>query len=520
MVQIIQNPAYSSIDTSGQDIGRALQGIAGAFTPRAADINGQLALFKAKQELAARGTIGDAIAKSADAQQDYTQDAPLFSTPQPPPTIDVNDPSGLGQAFMTLGQKPGQALQAVSALAGGPNAPGVITGAIPDNAVKETPQYLDQAANKPENVSPGSKLISPVTGAVVAENPKEEADKTTKFQIIGEDEFGHKQYGYPPEKGATPTALPETEDTPAQTTAKVAALPGVETVANDKTPDLVLPPDQLARLNAVPTSLQGTVASILQGRTTMPKLTGRMSPFTAQLAKAVFDVNPQFDAVNNQTQVATRKAYAPGGNNNAPGTLIQNGDAALDHLAELKDASDKLQNLGSVAGPALGMAAGVTGGAVGHDYSAGRAALDTKAQIASAEAIKYLAGATGGGEGERNTLMAQFSSSNPPDSRLAAIQGLAQDILQKKQELQAGWHRSMGANAPDFEVTSLNSIKSIAKLGLGNWTLNGPAAPSQGAVSTARQGSTPATTEPATGTAPQGTVPHVRIYNPATGALE
>jgi hypothetical protein len=62
--------------------------------------------------------------------------------------------------------------------------------------------------------------------------------------------------------------------------------------------------------------------------------------------------------------------------------------------------------------------------------------------------------------------MMQFSSNSPPDSRLAAIRGLAQDILQKKLELQAGWHRSMGPNAPDIEVISGNSRKSIGKLGL------------------------------------------------------
>lgn len=541
MVQIIQNPAYSGgqVNPAGQSIAEAMNGIAGAFTPRAADIQGQLALFNAKQKLAAEGTIGEAIAKSADAQQDYAQDAPDYAAPQEGPTIDVNDPAGLGRAFMALGQSPGKALQTVSALQGGPKAPGVITGAIPDNTVKETPQYLDQAASAPKDLSAGSRLVNPITGATIAENPAADKDK---YGVIGEvtDEFGRnrKIYGYPPEKpekGAAPAPAPviEGEEEPtssSQAAAKVQTLPGVETVAGDKTPDVQFSPDQLARLQHVSPVLQGTVASIIQGRTTMPKLTGRLSPFTAMLYKSVYDVDPQFDAVNNQTQVTTRKSFAPSGNNNSPGVLIVNGDSALDHLAALKDASDKLPNLGSVVGPGVNIIAGATGGGVGGGYSAARTELDTKAQIASAEAIKYLAGATGGGENERDVLRQQFSSSNPPQSRLAAMQGLAEDILKKKQELQAGWRRSMGANAPDTEVISPTSQASILRLGMGKWASNGqPLDDIARKISTGfptRQptpwtvpGATPAS--PALqSAAPAGGTPQIRTYNPASGALE
>jgi hypothetical protein len=251
-----------------------------------------------------------------------------------------------------------------------------------------------------------------------------------------------------------------------------AAAADVETdTAPANQPVAPLPPDQKAKVASLDPAVQGHVTAILQGRETMPKIPagGRVNPITQMITQGVFAVNPGFDAANNITQVFTRKSYAPGPNNNAPGTLIQNGDAALDHLAELKAASDKMTNYGSIGGALVSGAASATGGYLGHDYSAQRAELDTKAQIASAEAIKYLAGATGGGEAERDRLMQQFSSGNPPDSRLAAINGLAQDILQKKIELQAGWRRSMGPATPDFEVISPNSMQSVNKLGLGSY---------------------------------------------------
>jgi hypothetical protein len=163
-----------------------------------------------------------------------------------------------------------------------------------------------------------------------------------------------------------------------------------------------LPADQKARISQLDPGVQGHVTAILQGRETMPKIPagGRVNPITQMITQGVFAANPNFDAANNITQVATRKTYAPGPNNNAPGNLIQNGDAALDHLAELKAASDNLANYGSIGGALVSGAAAATGGRIGHDYSAARAELDTKAQIAAAEAIKYLAGATGGGEAE------------------------------------------------------------------------------------------------------------------------
>jgi hypothetical protein len=460
VVAIINNPAYSGglTDPSGQNVGAAMNGIASAFMNTGDQAIKQAALQQAAQKQADENTVASAFTHLGDVQQDYTQDAPDYATPQPQPTLGMSlaNPEAFNASIARLDPATvGKQLGLISAIYGGPNAPGVAAGSIPGGGYAQTPE--------------GIKNANDLAIAKEAAKP----DKSVTPHEIGRDQWGTPIYGTVDANGvATPLkmAAPESGATqPDNVTAKIAAGEAVETVPNDKTPDLVLPPDQAGRLGQIPPAMQGTVTAILQGRMTMPKITGRPSPFVNQLTQAVLTVNPAFDLANNQTQVSTRKAFAPGGNNNAPGTLIQNGDAAIDHLTELKDASDKLSNLGSVLGPAYGLAAGVTGGRIGGDYSAARAELDTKAQIAAAEAIKYLAGATGGGESERATLMQQFSSNATPMARAAAIKGLVQDILQKKNEIQAGWHNSMGAGAPDFPVMSANSLANVAKLGLGNY---------------------------------------------------
>lgn len=357
------------------------------------------------------------------------------------------------------------------------------------------------------------------------------------FGQIGEDQYGNKQYGF--------TDKTTGEVTPykaAGSPALAGGAPGIgdATVDSETTPTgqpvPKLPQDQLAKISTLDPAVQGHVAAILAGRETMPKIPagGRINPITQMITQGVFAVNPQFDAANNQTQVNTRKAYSPSGNNNSPGVLIQNGDAALDHLSTLLDASRNMPNYGSLGGGTVSEISNLTGGRWGGNYSAAEGDLNSKAQIAAAEAIKYLAGATGGGEAERDRLMNLFSSATPPEKRETAVRGLAQDILEKKIELQAGWRRSMGPNTPDFEVVSPNSIGSIQKLGFSNYLpkLGGTAATvamSQGSAapagvqSTGAQTPAPVRANPFNRSVGGSAAPvqsRVRVYNPSTGNLE
>lgn len=172
MVSIISNPAFSSTDTTGQGIGQALQGISSAFYPQRVDYAGQLAIQNYRDKRAAEGIIGDAQARLADANQDYAQDSPMFSTQQPPPTIDIKDPAALGNAFMVMGYKPGEAMQMVSSLGGGVNSPGVAIGSIPGGGYDKTPEGIRNANDLAINKDASAPALYQDAAGNVAYAPK------------------------------------------------------------------------------------------------------------------------------------------------------------------------------------------------------------------------------------------------------------------------------------------------------------------------------------------------------------
>jgi hypothetical protein len=79
MVMIIQNPAASTVDTTGQGIGQSLNSIASAFASRQADINGQIAFQKYQDQQTAQKVLAGVGANVADANQDYAQDQPDYA---------------------------------------------------------------------------------------------------------------------------------------------------------------------------------------------------------------------------------------------------------------------------------------------------------------------------------------------------------------------------------------------------------------------------------------------------------
>lgn len=139
MVSIINNPAYTgATNPTGQSIGEALNGIAGAFMNtgqeqlRAAAL--QAAQQKAQefqQKQQAIGTVADAFTHLQDQSQDYVQDAPDYATPQPR-TFSLSDPEAFNRAVLQIGTpgEVGKALQLSAAIQGGKSDPMVYAGAV------------------------------------------------------------------------------------------------------------------------------------------------------------------------------------------------------------------------------------------------------------------------------------------------------------------------------------------------------------------------------------------------------
>jgi hypothetical protein len=145
MVAIITNPTYTGglTDPGGQNIGQAMNGIAGAFMNTAQGDAARLAMQQAQQKQAATNNIASAFTKYGDAQQDYQQDAPDYKTPQPAPGLSLADPESFNRSLLTLGDPGtiGKTLQLSSAMQGGGiNAPGVAVGSLPSATYGETPE--------------------------------------------------------------------------------------------------------------------------------------------------------------------------------------------------------------------------------------------------------------------------------------------------------------------------------------------------------------------------------------------
>ena len=296
-----------------------------------------------------------------------------------------------------------------------------------------------------------------------------------ELKEVGQDPFGNKSFvTFNPKTGEIKPYTPPGGQTSGGAAAVPAQLqqldmPNADAGQGDKTPAVPLPPDQQSRLGAVNPAIRGTVESILQGRLGLPKITsGRGAQLPLAITQAVISVNPDFDANTNQNQLLARKAFNAGGSNNTPGQLILNSDAALDHFEPLVRASDALPNYGSIVGGAVGETARATGGYLGGDYQNKAAALLSAATPASAETMKYLAGTTGGGEGEREQLIKSFSDvGGTPQSRRELIVNYIDDMLAKKAELQTQWHTAMGPNAPDFPVISDSARAAVVRMGYG-----------------------------------------------------
>jgi hypothetical protein len=149
VVAVINNPTWTGglTDPSGQNVGQAMNGIASAFMNTGQQALAQQAIQQAQQKQAALNNISDVFGKYNDASQDYQQDAPDYSTPQPAPRIDLSDPAAFARSLITLGNPSeiGKSLQLASAIQGGVNAPGVGIGSIPGGGYAQTPEGIASA---------------------------------------------------------------------------------------------------------------------------------------------------------------------------------------------------------------------------------------------------------------------------------------------------------------------------------------------------------------------------------------
>lgn len=269
-------------------------------------------------------------------------------------------------------------------------------------------------------------------------------DAQPKFQVIGENAYGAKIYGYPPAPpvaGAAPAA-PSAVATPEQ---QVQAM---NLHGNDF-------------LNTLDPQMRGQVQSIIEGRTPYPTGMLLKMPYGQQLAAYVTQADPSFESGNATARVKARQDFETGGPNSVAGTILA-GNTALAHLGSLSDQVAGLGNSNAPFGATLlnGVQNAVKGtGAAGEPLAKFNAINGRLAE----EMTKFYRG-TGGTESDVARDLANISPNMSPTQLNAGLAAMAKLTQGKLDALQARWKTAMGPMVPDFNISTpeaQNAMKTV-----------------------------------------------------------
>lgn len=285
-----------------------------------------------------------------------------------------------------------------------------------------------------------------VQGAAIDTTKMKEGNQAN-YQVIGEDQYGRKQYGYPPKPGEQPTA---------------PAAPAQADAMNLHGPDFMA---------TLPPNIQSQVKAIVEGRAPYPTGMLLKTPYGQQLAQYVTQTDPTFESGNATARVASRKEFETGGPNSVAGTITA-GNAAIQHLGEASNAAEKLS---TVSSGSLGPLTGMLNSGI-NAYQSGKQAPEVSnfnniiARFGE-EATKFYRG-IGGSEADVQRDIANLSPTMSPDQLRGAIQTQVRLMTDKIQALQTRWNTAMGPMVPDFPIISGKTQGVIDKIG-GRATLGG-----------------------------------------------
>lgn len=275
--------------------------------------------------------------------------------------------------------------------------------------------------------------------------------KADKYHVsvIGEDQFGGKRYGV-------------TNDGTGETKPIDAAPPGAtgQPLGATDTPAEDLHGDDF--LATLPKGMASQVKAIVEGRAPYPTGMSARSPINQKLAMYVQQADPTFETGNAQARSKVRNEFFAGGPNTPAGSITA-GNTALEHLGDLSDAAQKLDNFNtSIPGNNL-LNAGKN--LLKSSSSAGTALTDYQ-QLAdrfNEEATKFYRG-TGGNQADIQRGLLNLSPNMSPDQINAAIATQAKALHDKVDELQNRWRQGMGPLVPDVPIVSKKNYDNLSKI--------------------------------------------------------
>lgn len=310
-----------------------------------------------------------------------------------------------------------------------------------------------QAAGLPSDL-PGTWQVNPRTGAAAQLYDKASSNAATRVQVIGEDEFGRKQYGVVAPDGSIkpyrPGALGGGADdaTPAQPAPGApSAPPGQQRIGD-------------AYISTLPQDRQAQVRAIVEGRAPLPPPT---NPFNREMRAHVLNADPSFDAGNALARVQMRKQFADT-TNTKPGGQIAALNTLAQHLDTLSDQAEALDNFHS---------GGVLGGLIPsgplnaanawrrEQYQDPRVAkFNATRQLVTDELFKLVKGGVIS-EGETSRFEKNLNAANSPEQLRATLSEVSVLARGRLEALNTQWRGVMGDAAPS---PALNDEKTAAIL--------------------------------------------------------
>jgi hypothetical protein len=305
--------------------------------------------------------------------------------------------------------------------------------------------------------------------AVIAQNPKAQelfiaqmVQPKQKFQQVGEDMFGGKQFGLVNETAGTVSPY-----APGSSGAIGAAsgggsdflAKGVSQVNSD-----LAGQDYLKQFSP---EIQAAVRNYIEGKS-MP--TGNPRKGFTQAVKMIAQKTAADEGSSaDDTTFAARRQMRNQLSTAAPNSLggqINIGNTAIGHLQDLSQKALALGNY-TIGGPYISSWINAGRGAISSEQSAKMEALKGAAQHYGQEITKFYAGSPGG-EAERNRFMDAVSATKTPQELAAVIETEAELAHSRVQALQSQIRGTLG----DAGVQQYPVIRPETETALGQITNN------------------------------------------------
>lgn len=210
-------------------------------------------------------------------------------------------------------------------------------------------------------------------------------------------------------------------------------------------------------LATLPKDMQTTVKAIAEGRMAMPTGNGSRSKYGQALQQAVNNYDPTADAATIAGRFATRKGFTAGKEAQSVNAL----NTVMEHLGQLKDNADAMQNVGFTPWNAV---ANFTGRVLGSDKQTN---FESNALPVAQELTRAYRGA-GGAEADIQGTLKTLNSNSSPEQFKGAFATLAELLKGKQDALADQYKRGMGTVVEDKDFYTPESISALAKMGIGD----------------------------------------------------